>query len=271
MTSIQLIAVDLDGTLLHDDETLSPQGVSALKKAVAMGVHVVIATGRRLASARQYAQQIGLSDPLIVVDGAQIASTPQGMLWMEQVIPLHIAKQITRYADSQGWELTTVIDSTICYRQRPGQSVGNLADDCVVYNSNVEAVTAPPLRILAHEPEAIAGLEAYCQQLDHPDIRYQLFHHNNGMIRSICIFSGGADKGTALQFICHKLNISPSQVLAIGDYDNDLSMFSVAGWSVAMGNAQDHIKAQSDMIAPTNEDGGVAWAVQEFVLRREGI
>jgi hydroxymethylpyrimidine pyrophosphatase-like HAD family hydrolase len=128
-------------------------------------------------------------------------------------------------------------------------------------------VTRPPLRILAHEADAINGLSAYCQQNNFEGIRWQQFFNKQGAPHSVCVFPEHADKGTALQYICSKLKIPLKQTLAIGDYDNDLSMFQVAGISISMGNALDTIKNAATHVAPTNEAEGVAWAVERFVLR----
>jgi HAD superfamily hydrolase (TIGR01484 family) len=126
MSEIRLIAVDLDGTLRKDDGTIAPEGAETLRKATEQGIRVVLATGRRLFSTQNFAAEIGITDPLIVCDGAQIFASPTGGLWSEQVIPHDVALNITHLGDVQGWELATVIDSITYVRQRSGQALGEL-------------------------------------------------------------------------------------------------------------------------------------------------
>jgi hypothetical protein len=75
-----------------------------------------------------------------------------------------------------------------------------------------------------------------------------------------------ANKGAALIRLANHLDVSPEKIFAIGDADNDLTMFNVAGLSIAMGNAAPQVKEAADRIAPTNDENGVAWALREIVL-----
>jgi hypothetical protein len=262
----KLIAVDLDGTLLKNDETLSLKGIKALQQAAQQGILVVIATGRGLQSVRRYAKKLGIFQPVIVVDGAQIFSAPDGHLWQQYTIPMDVARSIAAFADSNNWELTTLIGSTTYYRQRPDQALGELELGRIICGNNTDGIKQAPHRILTHEPDAIPRLWEFCLKSDFMDIRWQRFYNPDGKIRSLCISPSHANKGQALKYLCRKLNIDLSQTMAIGDYDNDLSMFEVAGRSVAMGNALEHIKAKADRVAPSNEDDGVAWAIEAFAL-----
>jgi Cof subfamily protein (haloacid dehalogenase superfamily) len=76
-----------------------------------------------------------------------------------------------------------------------------------------------------------------------------------------------ANKGNALRLLAHELDISLHQTLAIGDSFNDLSMFAVAGLSVAMGNAVPEVKNYATYLAPSNDKDGVAWALETFCLK----
>jgi len=85
-------------------------------------------------------------------------------------------------------------------------------------------------------------------------------------LHSLGIFAWGSDKGSALAFVLAKLGISTHQVMAIGDNRNDLPMFDLAEVKVAMGNATDEIKQAATIIAPSNEDEGVAWVLGNYVF-----
>ena len=77
----------------------------------------------------------------------------------------------------------------------------------------------------------------------------------------------GVNKGTAVAWLANYLQIPLSRVVTIGNQDNDICMFEVAGLSVAVGNAAPEVRAAADVVAPSNDEGGVAWVLREFVLR----
>ncbi|HJW83423.1 MAG TPA: HAD-IIB family hydrolase, partial [Anaerolineae bacterium] len=78
----------------------------------------------------------------------------------------------------------------------------------------------------------------------------------------------GVNKGTALKRLAEHLGIPLKRIAVIGDGGNDVSMFEVAGLAVAMGNAAPEVQAAADVVAPTNDAGGVAWALRELILKR---
>ncbi|MGC9346779.1 MAG: HAD family hydrolase, partial [Anaerolineae bacterium] len=107
--SLTLIAVDLDGTLLRRDSTLAPEGVRALRDAGALGVHVVLATTRTPDSVRRFARQIGLHDPIICTNGAQVFASPGGPVWAHRALRPEVARGIAEFSDDRGWSLVTTV------------------------------------------------------------------------------------------------------------------------------------------------------------------
>jgi len=91
-----------------------------------------------------------------------------------------------------------------------------------------------------------------------------------GAARELGIFARQADKGTALAFVLARLAVNREQVLVIGDNLNDLPMFPYARVSVAMGNAPEAVKQQATMIAPRNDEEGVAWVLEAVGLAQGG-
>jgi len=268
---ISLIAVDLDGTLLIGKKTLAPQGARMLQCAANQGVRVVLATAREPLSTRVYCEQLGLQDPVICMCGAQVLESPDGPMWHSAVIPRDAALAIADYADRSGWELLTTVGTMTYMKRRPGQQVGQVNPNRTILETNAAGITAAPVRIMAFDPEAVAGLSEFCRSQISDACRMDLFYSQDGRPESLAIFPAGSDKGTALQFVLDRLGIPNREVMAIGDNPVDLPMFDLAYLSVAMGNAPPKVIRRAAVVAPSNEQEGVAWAVAEFVLPPSSI
>jgi hydroxymethylpyrimidine pyrophosphatase-like HAD family hydrolase len=141
----------------------------------------------------------------------------------------------------------------------------------MVLDSNAEVFLGDeaedPVRILAFQADAIAGLAGLCAVQLHADCRVDIFYSPDGSPESLGIFPAGADKGSALRLVLDRLGIPACESLAIGDNFVDLPMFSVAGISVAMGNAAPEVKRRASAVAPSNDQEGVAWAINKFVFK----
>lgn len=273
MTNIKLIAVDLDGTLLKSDSTPAPDGISALQEALNRGIHVVIATARRLDSVQSYCKKLEIcTEPLICFDGGLILESAWGNIWQQHTIPLAVAQDITRLADEHDWECAIVVGETTFLRQRPNQTLGATSDGRYVVPKNSDMITnREPMRIFINQLPAITGIQAWFNDAKVSDTtRLELFYDKQRQVRACGVFPAKADKGTALTYVCEKLGIDLSQTMAIGDNTNDLAMLKIAGISIAMGNAHDSVKQSASYVAPSNDDEGVAWAVRRFVLDENG-
>lgn len=276
---IRLISVDLDGTLFRSDGMPAPEGIRQLQAAARRGVQVVFNTTRNAGGVSGLCAQLGLSAPMICTNGAQIFASPAGPIWASYTIPLEVARAIAQLADSRGWEVCTSVGARTYFRQRPGQPLGPVARRSaagaedrqgpprqVIVPNNEDALTAEPIRMLLHEPEAIAAAKKLAAQLSQ-ECRTETYYKPDGRLHSLCILPVDADKGTALKLVAGKLEIPLAQVLAVGDNPNDVPMFAAAGASVAMGNAPPHVRAAATVVGPSNDEEGVAWAVLQYVLR----
>jgi Cof subfamily protein (haloacid dehalogenase superfamily) len=265
---IALVAVDLDGTLLTGEGVLAPEGARALAHAAQSGVRVVLATTRNPGSVRGFCRALQIDDPIVCTNGAQVWGSPTGPVWARHVIDREVALSIARLADDRGWELSTTVDATTYWRQRPGQSLGPLVSrpNITVVASNAAAIVGDPVRILVFQPGAVEAIGALCRSQFAEQCYVETYYGPDGTVESMCISARGADKGTALRLVLDRLGIDPARALAIGDNPNDLPMFACAGTSVAMGNATDEVKRQATAVAPSNDEEGVAWALDKFVF-----
>ena len=266
MTEIKLVAVDLDGTLLNSESNISPQNSARLRKASDNGARIVFATTRNHYYTIPFCQQLDLSDPIICSNGAQIHASPVGPLWANYLLPIGVARIITQIADRNKWELSTTVGSTIHLRQREGQKLGFWKPNYKIVKNNEDALVDDPIKILVWQPEAIRYFEKLCADEFSDVVQTEIHYKPNGKLSSLGIFHPMANKGNALSRVLEILAIDRKNVMAIGDNTSDIKMFSVAGISVAMENGTEDAKRQADVIAPGNDDNGVAWAFDQYIF-----
>jgi Cof subfamily protein (haloacid dehalogenase superfamily) len=263
---IKLIALDLDGTLLVDWHTMTAPVQAMVKAASEHGVKVVIATGREFTAATKFYHQLGLTTPIICFQGGLIhnAHTDEtiaihglGVPLAHQLIDLarqqnlalflYGRKQVfTENGSKEGYALLAAIGS-------PTRTVANLK----------QTINFSPIKgIVVQSPEEVAQLL--------PNLQARLDRDVVSVIRSlenaIEFIPAHVSKGIALATVAKYYGIAQNEVMAMGDQDNDVEMLAWAGLSVAMGNASDKAKAEADVIAPSVDQDGVAWAIQRFVL-----
>lgn len=266
MGIIKLVAIDLDGTLLKDNKTVSPRTIQTIQRCVEQGIHIVIATTRGLSFVKPFYEQLGLHDPIICTSGAEIWGTLEGPLWMRHTMPKSAAKSIARLADEHDWWLSTTINDMRYWLEQPNQKTIN-APDLQYVKTNLEGVTDAPVRIVTKHTDAIIAIDKLCKQ-EFPDVcRPEIFHNPDGTLESLVVVAPQADKGEALKIVCEKLQVDTQYIMAIGDNNNDVPMLEIAGVGVAMGNALQAIKNKADIVTKSNEDDGVAEILEQYILQ----
>jgi len=267
MSDIALVAIDIDDTLLNSEGEISPKNIAGIQDCANQGIRIVLATARGPEKVAMYYHQLGIDDPMICNDGAQIWASPDGPVWDYRTISKTTALEIAIFADQQGWGLSTLVNAVIHWKQREGQTLGLSRPGLMIVERNVDAITDNPLRILVHEVEAIQAIHRLCQEQHADQCSIEIFYEPDGALHSLAILAPQTNKRTALEQVLAHLNISPTQAMAIGDNLNDLSMLSYVGFPVAMGNAIEQVKQVAKVIAPDNDHDGVAWALETYVLR----
>lgn len=240
----KLIALDMDGTLLNNQQEISEENRAAIAKAQEQGVHVVLSTGRSLLTCREYAQSLQLSSYLITVNGSEIWDESGQLVERKLIDASHIEKM---------W---------------------NLTQD---HKLNFWAVTTD--KVWRDEfPEDIASQEWLKFGYDIPDdaLREEVlkqiagisdFEISNSSLTNLEINALGINKAKGIMTVCDRLGISMDEVLAMGDSLNDMAMIEAAGCGIAMGNAQEAVKEATDWVTDTNVNSGVAKAISHWVLK----
>ncbi len=264
---IKLIALDLDGTLLGPDRRVGEADGEAVAEARERGVHIVLNTARWYSLAQRTAQRLELHAPLICHNGAHIKEPADGRELLHKQIPQEVAHEIAAFCDEGGFETYTTIDGITYMRTPPEYQIDpqRLPSDMRLANKHADFVTGPVTGILVFDDHAIH------QVLDKFGERYEAaLAFPTGWSESlqpyVTITVAGTDKGDALQRVYEHLGVTPEEAMAVGDTAQDVPMFEVAGIGVAMGNAPDDVKEKANAVAPSNSEGGVAWAIKRFVL-----
>ncbi|WP_202078328.1 HAD family hydrolase [Caldalkalibacillus salinus] len=262
MTDIKLVAIDVDGTLLTDEHELTEHTKNTILKLKDKGIQVILASGRGPTSCIPFVNQLNLTEPLITHNGAVIYHPVTG----------EVEKEI-------GFEAQELLPFIEYCREHQIQFDLNTALDMYVEQSTPEAEKVyeifyiNPTRVedSSQLDEQIVKFTITGQQEQLDDMMQKLAPQfpNWSIIRSgetfIDIIHPKATKGFALQHILKEKNIQPEEVLAFGNYFNDVEMLQLAGTGVAMGNAPDGVKAKADRIAPPNNEEGVAAILQEYL------
>jgi Cof subfamily protein (haloacid dehalogenase superfamily) len=267
--TIRLIAADIDGTLLNSQHQLSARNEQALRKAMAQGVGIVLATGKTQHSAVPLIQQLGLRLPGVYVQGLLIAE-PDGTVRYQRLLEPDLAHEVADLATSAGCSmvayagrrlLTNVRDAYtdvfIRYHEPTPEAFGSwgkLLDENPI-NKYIMVSTKERIDALRPEVEAhINGRATIVQALDY----------------MLEILPLGGSKGDGVGRLLADLDVPAEQVLALGDGENDVEMLQLAGIGVAMANGMASAKQAADYVTASHDEDGVALAIERFVLGGEG-
>lgn len=266
---IKLIALDLDGTLLRDDKSISEKNIEAIHFALDHGVEVVITTGRPLAAINHILDQLDLNTAehysITYNGGLIIQNQTQKVMHTKTLYDNEVEKvantflsldlPVSAVGDTAVYEFPYPDGHPSYYKQQmtflPYQSIERDADGHwpdifkFVIATEKEHLEAK----LPSIPAAIT--ERYEVMRSHP--------------HQLELMPTGVDKGYGLSQMANILNFQQSEVMAIGDEENDSAMLQWAGTAVVMGNGREDIKELADYITASNMDDGVAQAIYHFV------
>lgn len=263
---IRLIAVDLDGTLLVGWNRISDANADAVRAAVDAGVHIVLATSRWYLTAKPIADRFGIASPIICHNGAMIRTPADDARLLELDVPAGAAREIAALADERGYEtFATVKDVTFMRSSRPNVDAARLPQGMVLAGDVASHVRDGCESFIFFGDDAVNGIpEALGGR--YAGVLNLAAGYSETFPPYLNIVNAGADKGRALRIVCDHVGVPLEEAMAIGDAAPDLEMMSVAGLSMAMGNAPDDVKAQASVVGPSNLEDGVAWAIREFAL-----
>jgi Cof subfamily protein (haloacid dehalogenase superfamily) len=274
---IRLIAIDIDGTLLNSKNELSAANLAALQRAHEDGVEIVLASGRRHAFAMPIAELLGFPIWMISSNGAVTRSTGDEHFYTE-CLPAAAARDLCVY---MGDEFRA---NTVLTFERPGKGalVVERTDELtesiqrwIEKNSQFIEFVVPIEDSIVMDPiqamfcGTIAKMELAQAKLlawpgrDQVTILKTQYDHRNLCI--VDILNRECSKGHALERFAQSRGIGRDEIMAIGDNYNDIEMLRIAGHPVIMGNASDELKQNGWPVTLSNDESGVAAAIEQVL------
>jgi Cof subfamily protein (haloacid dehalogenase superfamily) len=260
----RLVAVDLDGTLIGNDLVISDVDRNAIARAVAAGVHVVLETGRLFSASKPFAVELGLHGPIAGLQGGVIYDIDSGTLLHAQPLSATIALAAYDALVGKAYHLQLYFGDSLYLDHMSAASAEYLR------LSRVEPVMVPDLRTLLTSPPPQATLMKLLAigAPDHVSADIPVLARQLGNQANVCrslpqyleVTDPAADKGHALVRIAAILGVDLADCVAIGDSDNDVSMFRVAAQSFAVANATDVAKNAATRVV-AQRGAGVAEAL----------
>ncbi|WP_291652723.1 Cof-type HAD-IIB family hydrolase [Clostridium sp.] len=277
--NIKLICIDMDGTLLNSNHEVSERNKEALRKANSLGVNIAITTGRLFGSARYFADLIGIDSPVIGSNGAYIKHKYDDIAILENPIPKDIAIEIYKIVKKHGLSINFNSWDTLIREDKVPETHAytimnkDLPDDrkvkFIVNSDVIETLNNFDGKILKgiviEESENKDNLWAAKNELK--ETFGDKLHVVSSGTDNFEVMFGTTSKGNAVAHLADILNVNQEEVMCIGDSENDISMLKFAGVSVAMGNGLQMVKDIADFVTDTNNNDGVAKAIEMFVLK----
>lgn len=264
---VELIAVDLDGTLLDARERVSPANRQALVRARARGIGVVVVTGRGVDAIERLVPAAAAELPAICAHGAVVKQMATGQTLSHRTLPLAQSRRLLAFACDRGLDVA-IYDGQRFYRERG--STTYMEDQQRAHWIEVDSLRAAlagaptMLRFLGRR--AVAEMRAAFAEGTLSARGLHMKYETWGEFEECAVTHAGAHKARALADLCAALGIGRSAVMAIGDSRNDLPMLCWAGYGVAMGNAPSEVRAAVAHVTDSCERDGVAQAIARLVL-----
>jgi Cof subfamily protein (haloacid dehalogenase superfamily) len=259
---IDLIALDLDGTLLDADESISQRNRSAIRRALDAGVRVVLVTGRGVDLPIKLSKELGLNLPVICCHGALTKDFGANRTLTHLPLQLQYAKPMVEFAESHGLSLAIYLEEL--FWRLEGSRV--YMDDMTGPGWK-EAKTFGDVLHSAPTFIRFLGAESVeAMRREFGDWPLNFHYETWGDFVECAVLSRDASKKNALARLCADFQIVPDRVLAVGDSRNDVPMLRWAGVGVAMGNALPEVKESVRYVTASNLEDGVAAAIERFAL-----
>lgn len=268
MSKYKLIAIDCDGTLLDSITTIHPENIKTIKKLSKIGYKIVIATGRPFRASKNFYYELELDTPMINYNGAYIHSPND-----KQFIPLKktIEKGFIIELENQlGNHFKSVMaeteDEVFVYNNNPKLSAYFWQEGIPVRDGKMKDVLTKDANTIIIELNSIDSIAIFNNYMDkHPNYIYRYWGGNYPTV--VELFVENTNKAEGLKYIADYYNIKLSEIIAIGDADNDVAMIKMCGLGIAMKNADEDTKSYADLISDfTCKEGGVSKILEKILL-----
>ena len=287
----KLVTIDLDGTLLNSYGEISERNKNAIKNAVSKGVEIVIASGRPLQSARSFALEAGASNYAICGNGSLLYNVKNNEILFDKFIERQEVLEIIKICEensifyclyTENLTISKSLNYNILFYNNENKKMTedkqtNIKIISDIYKYVEENPSVGILKITICDESAIifGGIIKKLRKINDVDV-LDVQHMARKVITSGTeeikveyhyteITSKDVNKWAAILNLADRLKIDPKEIIAIGDNMNDKDMIENAGLGVIMGNSAEYMHKFADVVAPTNNDDGVAEILEKYL------
>jgi len=269
MQKYKIIAVDVDGTLQNSKKQITDRTRKTIIRAQESGVKIVISSGRPTYGIAPLAKELEMErfgGYVLAFNGGEITDWQTKQQMYEQTLPPDVIPQLYQRAKDNGFDILVYHGNTIVIEDATNQyALLSSSRNRMTINqvsSFVDEVTYPVHKcLIVGNPEKLGEFEVRIKK------------DMEGVV-NICrsepyfmeVTPLNIDKANGLAVLLQKIGISPAEMMAFGDANNDMSMLQFAGMGIAMSNANDDVKAVADYITLSNDEDGVADAIERLCL-----
>ncbi|MDI5949170.1 Cof-type HAD-IIB family hydrolase [Flavobacterium yafengii] len=261
----KMLVLDMDDTLLTDDHKISNENREMLFKAQELGVYVILASGRPTPAMTSYAKELQLDNSyMISYNGAVITDLKEDKVIFEQTLTQEQIHELYDYSLKSNTHIITYVN---------GKIVSETDSEFIEIEKNITGLEHNKVVSFKEEVQSSA---VKCILLEDPiylkevekDLKAAMPHLSVSMSKPFFleVAQNGIDKAASIKFLAEKLNILQSEIIAVGNAGNDLTMIQYAGLGVWVDNVDPELRDKGDVIVASNNNHGVAEVVRRFIL-----
>ena len=266
----KLLVLDVDGTLLNDEREISKRTLAALLKVQQMGVRIVLASGRPTYGLMPLAKSLELGNYggfVLSYNGCQIIKAQNGEILFERRINPEMLPYLEKKARKNGFAIFTYHNDTLITDSPDNEYIKNeaLLNNLKIIKEDEfsTAIDFAPCKcmLVSDKEEALIELEQHWEKRLAGTL--DAFRSEPYFLE---VVPCGVNKANTLGALLEHLGVTREEVIAVGDGVCDVTMLQLAGMGVAMGHSQDSVKVCADYVTASNEEDGVALAVEKLIL-----
>ncbi|MDR1216019.1 MAG: Cof-type HAD-IIB family hydrolase [Treponema sp.] len=275
-SKVKALALDLDGTILLPDNSLSLYTVDILQRCMARGLKIILCTGRSSEASEKYRAAIGATGPMVFFNGAEIADAPIRKEGNPPQYPALLPLEVVDFCVDLSRKMDVYFQAYFPETNVPRLVTEKIDAEWEMYFKHTGT---PPSVSDIKEALKTPGLAGAIKGMFITDFETQekirpflieRFGNSVYVTRTLVTFleimANGISKGTGLKRALDRMGIGVDETIAFGDEENDLPMFTVAGFSVAPANAKEKVRLAADVVVRSNVEDGVAMFLEEQFL-----
>lgn len=271
---IRMVALDLDGTTLNNQKEISARTMTAFRKAMESGVHIVVSTGRTFQSLPKQLFSIEGLEYIVTSNGAHVTELATMKTIYENYLTSHAVEEVVRVLRGTGFSIETFVGGKAFIDKAEYEDI--VANGSTYRDAEYIKSTRNPIPhicdYMIENKHQIENISINFEHIEEKEKWQRILEQIEGITLTSSFQHnfeiGGANtsKAEALRFLMRRLGVSSDELMACGDSPNDMEMIKLAEIGVVVGNASEEMKSLADYITDTNDNDGVAKAIEHFVL-----